>query len=91
MVEHSPTQSFEPSSVRPLVAIVVAGLSFYAVLAIVVVVSATNAGARALVWLAVPVLFTLGAAAMLVVSTRAAVRSRLASMSAIFVVESDRP
>ena len=91
MDEHSPTQSFEPSSVRPLVAIVVAGLSFYAVLAIVLLISATNAGAGALVWLVVPVLFALGAAAMLVVSTRAAVRSRLAAMSGIFVVESDRP
>ena len=90
MDEHARTQNVEPSSVRPLVAIVFGPLAFYAVLAIFVVISATNAGAGALVWLDVPVVLALTAAATLLVSTRPAVRRRLAGTSAIFVVESDR-
>jgi hypothetical protein len=90
MDEHLSTHNVEPSSARPLVAIVSAGLSFYAVLAIFAVISATNAGACALVLLAVPVLFALAAAATLFVGTRAAVRRRLAAMSEIFVVDPDR-
>ena len=87
MPEDPPTKTVEPSSLRPLVAIVFAALSCYAVLAVVLVISATNAGAEALIWLAIPASLAAAAAAALVIGSRTELREKLAAMSAIFVVD----
>jgi hypothetical protein len=74
----------EPSSARPLIAMIVAAVGVYAFFAIVLVLGATVAGVRGLAWLVVPgVLFF--AAAVSLIASLAPVRQRLGEFKAWFV------
>ena len=76
---------FEPSSWRPPVAIALGAVGCYAVLAVVLILEATHAGAKGLVWLAIPALFFGVSAVALFVGSLASVRKRFGPVGAVFV------
>jgi hypothetical protein len=74
----------EPSSWRPLIAMILSALAVYAVLAVVLILEATAGGVHGLVWLAVPgVLFF--AAALSLFASLTSVRRRLAAFRTRFL------
>lgn len=78
---HRTSTSLEPSSWRPLIAINLAAFSAYAVLAVVLILTATNAGPRGLLWLTVPALLFAAAIAVLTISSVRAVRERFVALA----------
>ena len=80
----APAGATEPSSWRPVIAMILTAVGVYAVLAIVLVLEAAVADVHGLVWHAVPgVLFF--AAAVSVFASFEGVRRRLAAFKAWFV------
>jgi hypothetical protein len=77
--------SVEPSSWRPLISIILAAVSVYAVLAVVLIHSATNAGPRGLLWLTVPAVLVVAAVAALVISSVSAVRERFVALASWYI------
>jgi hypothetical protein len=82
---HRTSATVEPSSWRPLIAIILAASSTYAVLAVVLVLSATDAGPRGLLWLTVPAVLVAAAVAALVISSVSAVRERFVKLASRYV------
>jgi hypothetical protein len=68
----------EPSSWRPLIAMILTAIGVYAVLAVVLILEATAGGVHGLVWLVVPGVLFLAAAVSLFASLTP-VRRRLAA------------